>query len=92
MVAVTEPGAVIGGEHDERVIVQPVAFDSVEDLADRPVEFHHNVAKQSGAAFVAEFIGDGQRHMDHRVRHVEKERPIFVPVDEADSVLGVERR
>ena len=51
-----------------------------------------HVAEQAGAALVSELVGDRERHVHHRVRHVEKERLILVAVDEADRVLGVERR
>ena len=75
VVAVVEPRAVVGGEDDERVVIEAVALERVEDLADRPVDFHHDIAEQAGAAFAAELVGDVQRHVDHRVRHVQKERP-----------------
>ena len=47
---------------------------------------------QAGAALVFELFRDGERHVDHRVRHVQEERLVLVAIDEADGVLGVERR
>ena len=70
----------------------PLSVNRVENLADRPVDFHHDVAEQAGAALAAELLRDVQRHVHHRVRHVEKERPRLVAVDEIDRVLGVLRR
>src|SRR5262249_50972995 len=36
VVAVTEPGAVVAGKQNQRVLVQPVLLESREDLADAP--------------------------------------------------------
>ena len=70
----------------------PLRLDRVENLADRPIDLHHDVAEQARSALAAELVGHIQRHVDHRVRHVEKERPRLVAVDEVDGVLGVLRR
>ena len=60
-----------------------------EDLADRPVHLLDHVAEQAALGLAAELVGDVQRHVHHRVRHVEEERLVLVPVNEAHGVLGV---
>ena len=91
VVAVTQPRAVVGGEDDERVFVELVFAERVEDPADAPVDLHHHVTEQAGPAFALELIGDIQRHVHHRVRHVDEKWTLLVLLDERDGALGVLR-
>ena len=71
VIAVRQPGPVVGREDDERVVVEVRALDGVEDPADRPVDFRDHVAV--GAAGLArELVRDEERHVRHRVRDERK--------------------
>jgi len=82
VIAVEQPGAVVGGEDHQCVVFQAVRFDRVENLPDRPINFFQHVAIKSARRFALEFVRDVQRHMRHVVRHFQKERPILVTRDE----------
>jgi hypothetical protein len=46
VIAVLQPRAVVGGKDDERVLVEPVALDRIENLTDRPIDLRNHVAVQ----------------------------------------------
>jgi hypothetical protein len=54
LIAHDEPGAVVTGEKDERVLCDAGFAQRVHDLADAPVELLHRIAKMPGAAFALE--------------------------------------
>jgi len=89
VIAVGEPGAVVGGEDDQRVFFEAVFFESLTNLADGPVDFHDHIAVESLLGFAFELIADEQRDVGHRVRDVEKERPVTTFVDERYGVFGI---
>ena len=57
---------------------RPCFFEPVEDLPDRPVDLHDHVAVQPARALALELVRHEQRHVRHRVRHVEEERLVLV--------------
>ena len=88
VLAIAEEGTVVGGEEDQRVVVQAEAFQCVENHAHAPVEFLDDIGVQSGSGFAAERVARVDRHMGHDVREVEEERLVLVPLDEVDAELG----
>ena len=66
--------------------------ECLENLPDAPVHLHHHVAKQAGAAFALKLIRDKQRHMNHRMGHVEEKRIVPVLLNELHRAFRVLRR
>ena len=91
MVAVTQPRAVVAGEHHQRVVGQPVLVERLEDLADGPVDLHDHVAVEPGLRLPLELVADEQRDVRHRVGDVQEERLVLVRPDELHRPLGVLR-
>ncbi len=89
MLAVAEPGAVVGSENNERVVAEVVSLEGCEDFADGPIDLLHHVAEQAALGLAGELFTHVQRHVDHRVRDVEEERLVVVTVDEVDGVFRV---
>ena len=72
-------------------VVEASALQRIEYLPDRPVDFRDDVGIEA-AGLPLELVRHEQRHVRHRVRDVEEERLLAIPLDEADRVLGVPRR
>jgi hypothetical protein len=87
VMAVGDPGAVIGGEENEGMIGDLGGIQGIEDFADGPIEFHHDVAVEAGAGFILEPVTAEERHVRHRVREIEEEGLILVAVDEIDGAF-----
>ncbi len=64
----------------------------IEDLADRPIDFHHDVAEQAGAALAANLSETSSGTCTIVCGTYRKNGRDFVAVDEVDRVLGVLRR
>ena len=89
VVAVGEPGTVVGRENHQRVLVETELPQRLQDLPDRPIEFHDDVAVQALLGFPLETIGDVQRHMRHRMGEIQEKRPILVLLDELHGPFRV---
>ncbi len=68
MVAVAEPRPVVGGEHHQRVVIEPVLLQGVEDLAHRPVDLLDHVAVEPALGFAAKLVAHVERDVGH-IRH-----------------------
>jgi len=88
VVAVDSPRAVVGAEDDDGVFGEVVLVEGLHDLADGPVEFHHDIAVETGARFAFEFFADVERHVGHGVGDVEEEGLVLFPFNKADGALG----
>ena len=89
VVTIGEPGTVVRGVDDKRVVIERISLDGVENLADGPVDLHDYVAIHTLFGFARELVGDEQRDVGHAVRDVEEEGFILVLVDEGDRAFGV---
>lgn len=89
MIAVGDPRAVIRGKQDEGVGGDLGGVEGLEDFADRPIEFHHNIAIQAGTRFILELVAAEERHVRHRMGQVKEERPVAVAMNEIDGAFGV---
>ncbi len=65
MVPVGSPRSVVRCEEDEGVVLHTSGFQRPGDLADRPVDLHHDIAIQSGTGLTPELVAAEQRHMRH---------------------------
>ena len=92
MVAVGEPGAIVGEINDQCVFFQSETFERRHDLARAPVDFLTRIAIEAALGLAAEFVAHTQRHMRHRVRHIQEKRLGLVLLDEFDRPLGVPGR
>ena len=92
MIAVAQPWTIVRREDDHRVLLEVMLPQCVQDLADRPVEFHNDVAEQASFALAAKLVGHVERNMDHRVRHIKKERLVLVAINEVDGLLRIDSR
>jgi hypothetical protein len=89
VLAVAEPGAVVGGEDDPGVVFEAVLFERVHNLADGPVHLHHDIGEESFAGLALVLVAHKQGHMHHAVREVEKEGLVLVFLDELHAACGV---
>ncbi len=90
--AAAERSAVVVGENHERARVELQVAQRVEDDAGAPVEFLDGVAVEAALGFAGEARRGVLRHVRHRVRQVEEERPRAVGADERDRLLRVVAR
>ncbi len=84
-----QPGAVVAGEDDDRIVELALLAQRADDLARRPVDGFDHVAEQTRARAVAKAPGGVDRQMGHRIGHVEEEGLVARLFDELDGVLGV---
>ena len=89
VIAVDEPRAVVGEEHHERVLLQAVLLQRGEDLARAPVDLLDGIPVEAAPGRAAEPLAHRQGDVRHRVRDVEEEGPVLVPLDEPERALGV---
>ena len=87
VIAVVDPRAVVAGEEHDRVVENPVPFERFVDLTHRPVDLADDIRIGTVHRALSEFRADSERHMRHRMRDVEEERPIGVPIDEVHRAL-----
>ena len=92
VIAVAQPGPVVGREDDERILRQAVGLECPHDLAHRRVDFLDHVAIQALARLTSIAVADMERHVRHRVREVKEEGLILVTFDKGNRSLGVEAR
>ena len=91
MIAVTKPWTIIRSEDDEGILIKTVPLQGLQDLANRPINFHNDIAKQPCSALSFETFGNIQRDVDHRMRHVEEERLLGVSINKRNGSLCVPR-
>jgi hypothetical protein len=84
-----EPGTVVAGEEDERILGELFIAQGLQDGADRLVELFDDVAIKTARAPARKLLGGKQRHMRHRVRQVQKEWLLLVFANEASSLVGI---
>ena len=72
-------------------IVELILAKCVKNSAHGPIHFHHDVAKQPAFALPLELVGNVQRYVHHRMRHVQKERAVLVLLNELYGPFGVLR-
>ena len=72
--------AVVGGEHDDRVVVFADLFQLSIDPADDVVYHHHQVAVVADLGFALELLAREKRDVESRQRHVEEERLVGILV------------
>lgn len=90
MVAVAEPGAIVGCEDDECVVFDIVFAECFDDPPDGPVDFHQDIGEEAFAAAILKAAAGEEWHVDHGVRQVEEERLISAAIDEGGGFLGAE--
>src|SRR5690606_29093108 len=88
MVAIVEPGAVVGSENYQGVFPLPGFLQSFEDLAYAPVYFHHHIPKQALFGFSFEVIGYIQRNMWHGMWQINKKRLILFAFNKINGTVG----
>lgn len=72
--------AVVGGEHDDRVVVFADLLQLSIDPADDVVYHHHQVAVVADLGFALELLAREKRDVGSRQRHVEEERLVGILV------------
>ena len=55
MVAIQEPGAIVGGENHQRAFVETILLQALQDFTHRPVEFLNHVSVQAAFRFALMF-------------------------------------
>ena len=88
-IALEVPRTVVGGVDHQGVPIQFQLLQRAHDLPHRPVHLLDRVPVQAGGRLARELGRGVQRDVRHRVRQVDKERPVLVGRDEADRLLGV---
>src|SRR5262245_16675041 len=68
MIAIAEPGSVVGAEDDERTLCQLEPVERGENLADRPIELLDHVAKWAALRAPLELFRGKDRHVRHHMR------------------------
>src|SRR5262249_20734889 len=64
-----KPGPMIAGEDYERVVIDVVILQSLQNLTDTPIQFRDDVAVDSHAGRTPKRVGAGQRYVRERMRH-----------------------
>ena len=87
VVAVGQPRPVVAGVDDQGVLIQTLLLQGAQDLAGRPVDLADDVAVAALLGAAVELGPGVQRHVRHRVRHVEEEGAALhrTGLDEAGS-------
>ena len=81
--------AVVGGEDDKGIFIEPISFQRVEDLSGDPVGLHHEIAIAAGLRFAEKFVIGNDRGMRRRKSEVEEERLVgFLLIDPRHGALG----
>lgn len=62
------------------------------NLSDGPIDLHDDVREQAAAAASTKFFRHVKRYVDHRMRHVQKERTVSILTDEVDGPVRVASR
>src|SRR5262245_4985580 len=89
MFAEHQPRAVVRGEDHERLAVELLLPQGLENLAYAPVEFFDHVAVQAARALAGEVLRGEQGDVRHRVGEVEEEWLFPIRLDELHRILGV---
>ena len=84
-----ERRAVVAREYGQRVLVEPVIFQAVENLSDAPVDLFHRIPVSAVVRGAAETRRGGDRNMRHAVWQIEQERPLAVFADELHRLFRV---
>ena len=92
MISIGKPRAVVCGKNDQRIVSNSQLLQSLVNLADGPIDFHHNISEEAPLTLSPELVGDVQGNVDHAMGYIQEERLIFVATDEIDSALGIGRR
>ena len=89
LVALLPVGAIVGGEEDQRLLVESLLLQLPEDLAHGPVQLLDRVPVLSISRFTLELHSRIQGKVNHGMGYVEEERHCLVLANEANGFLGV---
>lgn len=91
MIAIRKPRAIVGRVYDERIVVDLVLFEGVDDLPHGPVDFGDDIAVGALLGFALELVGSKEGDVRHWVREIEEEGSTSILVDKVDCALGETR-
>ena len=88
--ALGQPRAVVGSEDHERVLIEALRTQSIEHLADAPIDFLDPIAEATVLGFAGERGARPDRGVDGVMGEVEVEGLVLAAGDEVDGLLGIE--
>ena len=87
--AIAQPGAVVGGEDHQRVLLQTALLQGLEHLAHRPVDFFDNIPIEPLPGTSGKTRSGKDRNVRHGMRQIEEEGRPGTALDERDRPLRV---
>ena len=87
--AIAQPGAVVGGEDDEGILLQAILLQGLEHLAHRPVDFFDNIPIEPLPGTSGKTRSGKDRNVRHGMRQIEEEGRPGTALDERDRPLRV---
>ena len=87
--AIAQPGAVVGGEDHQRVLLQTALLQGLEHLAHRPVDFFDNIPIEPLPGTSGKTRSGKDRNVRHGMGQIEEEGRSGIALDERDRPLRV---
>ena len=65
MVPIAQPGAIVRGEDNQRILVDVVSFQCLQDLPDGPIHLHDDITEQASLACPAKLVRNVKGNVNH---------------------------
>ena len=85
----TKSRSVVTAEHHQRPVINAHLLQLRQHLSHTPIQLHHCITIQTRATLLVKRLRDRQRLVRHRLRKIQKERPLPVALNERRRPLSI---